>query len=174
MGQAKPDSRDFEIAVAEHFGIRQNVIVPNISWGLRGLNHECDLLLLRDSGFAEEIEIKVSASDIRRDLTKGGGRGHARSPLIRKLWFAVPLALAESDSIPEYAGVLALVWDTRKRGYVCVAVRAPAVNSAARKLSDAEKLQVLRLSNLRVWSLKQKLRKLERKELKNVETENNR
>ena len=45
------------------FNYRANLIVPNISWGL-GL-HECDLLVLTSSGYATEIEIKVSKADLK-------------------------------------------------------------------------------------------------------------
>jgi len=36
-------------------------------------------------------------------------------------------------------------------------VRAPTVNKAARKLTDAEVRQVMRLGCMRIWSLKEKL-----------------
>jgi hypothetical protein len=58
-----------ELAVASYFGIRRHLIVPNVSWGL-GLRHECDLLIVRESGFAAEVEIKVSKSDLKKDVEK--------------------------------------------------------------------------------------------------------
>jgi len=35
-------SQHVEIAVAKHFGYRQNLIVPNVHWGL-GLAYEADM-----------------------------------------------------------------------------------------------------------------------------------
>jgi hypothetical protein len=32
---------EIEVVIAKHFGIRQNIIVPNISWGFD--SHEMDL-----------------------------------------------------------------------------------------------------------------------------------
>lgn len=45
------DTLDMEVAVMEHFGVRQNLIVPNVWWGM-GLNHECDMLVLTKSNCA--------------------------------------------------------------------------------------------------------------------------
>jgi hypothetical protein len=69
-------SIEVEEAVARMFGIRQNIIVPNISWGM-GL-HECDLLIIRKSGYAVEVEIKVSRWDLRKDLKKTHGHQSGR------------------------------------------------------------------------------------------------
>jgi hypothetical protein len=149
-----------EMALVGHFGIRQNILVPNVSWGLKGLDHEVDLLLIRPgSGNAEEIEIKISASDLKRDETKNHGLGHVRSKLIRKLWFAVPLELAEHPSIPEDAGILVVVKDCRSQSKV-IALRAPKLIQGSRPLTSDEIQAVLRLSNMRVWSLKAKNRLL--------------
>jgi hypothetical protein len=62
-------AQDIEIAVAEHFNSRQNLIVPNVHWGWM-LQYEADMVILRQSGYAVEVEIKVSAADIKRDLRK--------------------------------------------------------------------------------------------------------
>lgn len=63
-------AKEIEIAIARYFGIRQNAIVPNVSWGL-GFPYECDLLILRDSGFAIEIEIKISPVKAVRSVADG-------------------------------------------------------------------------------------------------------
>lgn len=47
---------EMKLALSSHFGIRQNLIVPNISLGL-GI-HECDLLILAKSGYLYERESK--------------------------------------------------------------------------------------------------------------------
>ena len=88
----KLTTQRMEVILAQHFGIRETIVVPNVSWGL--INHEADLLVLKPSGWAEEVEIKISRSDLRRDLKKNRGRGHMSSDLIWKLWFAVPAEMA--------------------------------------------------------------------------------
>lgn len=148
-----------ELAISDYFGVRQNVVVPNVSWGLPGLNHEADLLVLRDSGWAEEIEIKVSASDIVKDKSKHNGMGHVSSCLIHKLWFAVPMHLSSHIDIPDRAGILGVVYDMIRGKDVVVCVRGPKITPGSRKLKQVEILKVLRLSNMRVWSLKRKLYK---------------
>ena len=46
------------------FSIRNDIIIPNLSWGL--LNHEADLAILNKT----EIEIKRSLADLRADFKK--------------------------------------------------------------------------------------------------------
>lgn len=60
---------ELEIAIMEYFGIRQNLIVPNVSWGMNGL-HECDVLILSKAGYATEVEIKISKPDLLKDRDK--------------------------------------------------------------------------------------------------------
>jgi len=118
----KITSLDIEIAVAKHFGWRQNVIVPNVHWGL-GLHYEADLVVLRPSGWAIEIEIKISAADIRADLKKL--RQH-NSPLFRELYFAVPECLTENPNIPAHAGILS-VWEYKPGWLKVKKIRYPLV-----------------------------------------------
>ena len=59
---------EMEVAIAAYFGFRQNIIVPNISWGF--MNHEADMFIVRKSGYAIEIEIKRSKSDLLEILIK--------------------------------------------------------------------------------------------------------
>jgi len=59
---------DIEFAVAKYFNFRKNLIVPNVSWGFN--IHECDLLIVRKSGYAIEVEIKISKSDFKADFKK--------------------------------------------------------------------------------------------------------
>ena len=142
-----------ELLVANHFGMRENIIVPNVSWGL--LNHEADLLVLRPSGWAEEVELKVSRSDLKRDSLKHHGRGHRASDKVHKLWFAVPQALADDPSIPAHAGILSARYTPQ--GWVIETVRAPTCNRHAHKLTATEIHQLMRLGMFRIWTLKQKL-----------------
>ena len=47
---------------------RQDIFVPNLSWGL--LNHEADLVILTKSGYLTEVEIKRSWEDFKADFKK--------------------------------------------------------------------------------------------------------
>lgn len=143
--------KEIEIAVANYFGIGTNIIVPNVSWGF--LNHEADLLVVSKSGYAWEIEIKVSKSDMVRDQSK---RHAHQSNKIRHLWFAIPeKLLPEVSLIPERAGILYI----KQSGHV-LQHREPQVNITALKLTDEEQFKIVRLGALRIWRLKAKILKL--------------
>ena len=148
---------DMELAVADYFNPRRNIIVPNVSWGFRGM-HECDLFILSKSGYATEVEIKVSKSDLVKDKLKPHGH---KSKYIKTLYFALPEKLAHlSEHMPERAGILSVSDNKNWRGFHRVTVvRPPKVTKTPYKFSMVERLDILRLSSLRVWSLKKKLNK---------------
>ena len=145
-------SQQVELAVANHFDYRRQVIVPNVSWGM-GLLYEADIVVLRKSNWAIEVEIKVSASDIRADLKK---KHLHDSPLFKELWFAVPEALEDHKDIPLHAGILS-VGDRRRRKLKVV--RKPLGNKDAVKWTNEQRLKLLHLASMRTWALKKKNRK---------------
>ena len=141
---------DIELAVAYHFGIRTNLIVPNVSWGF-GV-HECDLLIVTPHGYVSEVEIKITESDLIADQKK---RHNHCSEKIKYLWFALPKDLAESlyiqNLIPERAGIISV-----HEGSCCLRIRKPVKNGSY-KLSDYERYTIARLGAMRIWGLKEKI-----------------
>lgn len=165
---------DIEVALYTHFNPRINIVVPNVSWGM-GINYECDMVVLRPSGFATEIEIKVSRADIKADLkkrhihdAKKSLPGWQSAPLFREFYFAVPEALKDDPCIPESAGILVV----SEYGYKPVApgcrrptttvYRKALIRTGAVKWDDKMRLKLYRLGMMRIQALKQKLRQAER------------
>ena len=156
------------IAIARHFDTRRNIIVPNVSWGI-GL-HECDVLVITKSGYAIEVEIKLTKADIKADLKKWHSHENKK---LRSLIFAIPKKLAHcSDLIPERAGIITIErletqrphWDKTigpnpSRLY-CSILRKAKINTHAKKLSDKDILHVAELGVMRMWNLKEKLMRL--------------
>jgi len=141
-------AKEIELRVAHWFGIRQHLIVPNVSWGL--LPHECDLVVMRSSGYLIEVEIKISKSDLIADLKKPHMH---QSNMIKMLYFAMPEKLLPAiEHVPERAGILIV----SKTGYVRL-LREAAENRSATKLSGEDMFQLARLGALRIWRLEQKL-----------------
>lgn len=140
-------SQEIELALANYFGIRENLIVPNVSWGL-GV-HECDLLVLSKSGYCTEVEIKISLSDLKKDLSKHHSH---KSDKIKYLYFCIPSYLAKHiEFIPNNAGILII-----NSNHKIFKIFEPTRNITAIKLNDEEKFIVARLGALRIWDLKSK------------------
>lgn len=139
---------DIEIAVADYFNPRQNLIVPNVFWGL-GFKHELDVAVMTPSRYLTEIEIKTTASDLRRDSKKI--HGHA-SQRIRRHFFAVPESLQElaRELAPPEWGILSY------SGYVLNQIKT-AKSVAARPLDDDEVRKLYELAAMRIWTLKHTL-----------------
>lgn len=140
---------DLEIAVANHFNYRLNLIVPNVFWGL-GFKHELDVAVMTPSQYLTEIEIKTTASDLRRDMLK---RHAHESTRIRRHFFAVPkplLGIAQSLDRQEW-GILSY------SGHFMECVRPAKINKTARPLSDVEANKLRELAAMRIWTLKKSL-----------------
>lgn len=146
-------SGHIEVAIAKYLNPRQNVIVPNVFWGL-GFRYELDLLVLTPSKYAWEIEIKTSLSDLKADQKKHHGHYSER---IKRLYFAVPEFLQQQalENIPERAGLF-VVCDDEANRYVKLA-KAPKLNTNARKFNDDEIKKLYELAAMRIWTLKDAL-----------------
>jgi hypothetical protein len=166
-------ARTIELAVATLFNWRQNIIVPNVHWGWN-LAHEADLIVLRRSGWAIEVEIKVSAANIKADLAKHvdhwdenvqkiHGLMRFKPSLISMCYFAVPEKLADSPDIPERYGIIKIVEHNqiicgiqhiRHVAHIC---RPAQRNPKARKATDGEARKLAELGAMRIWDLKSHL-----------------
>lgn len=150
---------DIEIAVAQHFGPRVNLPVPNASWGA-GV-HECDLLILSKSNYLTEVEIKTSLNDLKKDLTKRHGHN---SPKIKQLYFAMPLDLYYKQGvvelIPRRAGILTVNVSSYEEKLGVRVQREAETNASAPPLSVEERYKIARLGALRIWGLKKRLQKV--------------
>ena len=149
---------EMEFYLANYFNYRQNLIVPNISWGLylnHNTLHECDLLVLTGSNYLWEIEIKISKSDLIADKKKRHGHYNQN---IKRLYFAIPEYLKDCiEHIPERAGII--VVDKKSKYNKCEQIRKPKTNKGY-QLTDKEKLKMAMLGSMRIWGLKKKIIKM--------------
>ena len=156
---------DIEIAVAEYFNIRKNIIIPNISWGF-GI-HECDILICTNAGYLYEVEIKISLPDLIKDKEKWHQHRHKK---IKKLYFAIPQSLLMfSQYIPEHAGILVIKQIRLKdiTYYKCSKVK-DAKNNNTLLLTLKEKFKLTRLGTMRIFGLKKKIRVLKQDKSNNI------
>ena len=149
-----------EVSIAKMFGIRQHIIVPNLSWGLTGM-HECDLFLIKKSGVGVEVEIKRSKSDFLADFKKGHDHKD-RYNRITEFYYAFPQDLVDKciDLVPPDAGIITCERYVNYKKEVQISAhikRQPKRIKGARKLTEEEQLKIARLGCMRIWSLKEKI-----------------
>ncbi len=157
---SKITTLEMECVLSDFFDKRRNLIVPNVSWGM--FNYELDLVVLSSSGYATEIEIKISKADLKKDKEK---RHEHENVMIKNLYFAIPdhmdikFAL---ENIPERAGLLVVVENTtrRRNKYSVRGVRSPVSASKPYRWTDEDRYKLARLGALRIWRLKEKIIKL--------------
>lgn len=153
----RPNILEIEIALSSFLNVRQNLIVPNISWGMSVNNtilHECDLLLCTKSGYLWEIEIKTSKADLIADKKKIHGH---YNPNIKRLYFAIPEFLLKNiEHMPERAGIITV---NKRDEYVFCKVNRKAKDQTGYKLTDKERLKMAKLGCMRIWNLKKKILK---------------
>ncbi len=162
LKEPRPKTLDIEIAVAKFFGIRQNLIVPNLYWGM--FNYELDLCVLTKTGYATEIEIKSCRADLIKDKEKLHGH---HNPMIKFLYFALPYHLLKDvEHVPERAGILIIryqeAWEIaglkRDALWSCTLYRK-AERNYNNRWTDTDRRKLLRLAAMRTWTLKNQLQK---------------
>ena len=149
-----------EVAIARHFNIRTHIIIPNLSWGF--FNHECDLFLIRKTGYGFEIEIKRSKSDMLADFKKKHGHIDRQNRIVQ-LYYAFPIELLPKveELVPEECGIITV---NRYGEHIHASLHKEAKRkTGAKPLTDKEILKITRLGCMRIWSLKDKLNKLKKK-----------
>ena len=157
----KMHAGDIELALAYRYKWRQNLIVPNVFWGL-GFRYELDLMIVTPAGWATEIEIKTSLSDLKADKKKTHNHSSNR---IKYLYFAVPeeLQVKALELIPERAGLFIVRPELRVFNYrKTEIVKSPTTNKSARKITTAERLKLGELAAMRIWLLKEVIYSLKR------------
>jgi len=147
----KISTLEMECAIMNYFGVRQNIVVPNVFWSF--FIHEVDILSLSLSNYATEVEIKVSKSDLLADAKK---KHNHESTLIKYLYFAVPDYLAEFalEHIPKRAGLFSV--SRSVTGYRTLDAEK---NDIARKWSEKQVYDLLRVGVMRILGLKKKVLK---------------
>lgn len=156
---------EIEVAIMQHFGVRQHIIVPNISWGFNGM-HECDLYIIKKSGYAVEVEIKRSIADLKKDFDKKHNHVDLQNRII-EFYYAIPEELYEKakDLIPSTAGIIIICrWiDYKKQNRIRARIKQKAIRiKNARKLTLDEQFKVAILGCMRILRLKEKLIKLKK------------
>jgi hypothetical protein len=153
----KLHSGHIEVAVAKLLNFRNHIIVPNVYWGL-GLKHECDMLVLDNKGRFTEVEIKVTASDLKADFKKSHEH---KSQFISRLIYAMPKELCEkhADLIPKYCGIISV------SAILYKGIDYPLIKAEHYRLSKHDKTKetphqsvvndFMRLGCMRIWSLKE-------------------
>lgn len=162
---------EIECIVAKGMDYRKNIIVPNVSWGA-GL-HECDLLIINPNGYATEIEIKISKSDLKADFKKDH---HHQSESIRHLYYAIPDYLLETALalLPEHVGIITCKLNFYNEGgwyskqkyvrYVSMHIhRKSKPIHKYRAMTKDEIINIGRLGSMRIWNLKSKIIKSKNK-----------
>jgi hypothetical protein len=152
-------SGHIEVAVAKLINYRIHTIVPNVSWGL-GLKHECDMLILDNKGRFTEVEIKTSVSDLKADFKK---KHNHVSEIISRLIYAMPIELYNSHGnlIPKNCGIIS-VRDT-PIGYRARWERIVKHNPDKKRPDDKTVKKFFQLGCMRIWSLKEKYYKCQKK-----------
>lgn len=138
-----------EILATRKWKWRNDICIPRcyiLGW-------EADLLVLNTNKRLEEIEIKISVADFKKEF-KDKAKKHeklkaGRSTLTR-YWFAVPSTLVPlvKDLVPEYAGLLAV--NLQGRYLVEVVKQAPTLKGA-KIIPPQFEIQLLKRAYWRIW-----------------------
>jgi len=120
------------------------ISIPNVSYGY--LNHEADLLTFAKSGNLIEVEIKISKQDFKQDAKKNKHR--RLSEKIYKFYYCMPKDIWDKSVFVNYIkGAGIIVCDNNK----CEIVKGAKPNPRFIKITDKDRLKLLRLCHFRYW-----------------------
>lgn len=160
-------AKDLQLLFYRTQQTRYEEIIPNAyakDWA------ECDILAIRQSGFVDEIEIKVSRSDFKADFEKtvwlpsahpmccAANRNKpnkhqviesALSP-INYFWFLVPDGLVAVDEVPSYAG---LMYAKECRGQMFISVAKQPKRLHTNKCGIEFRYHAARKLQFRYWDM---------------------
>lgn len=155
----KITATEIELALSGYFDSRRNFIIPNVKWGFRNLRYEIDLMVVTQSLYAYEVEIKISPGDLKRDREKLKWNYCGEQHYFRKSFFAIPEKMLKyQDLVPEKAGILAVSYNSKRYWFDTRLVREPVTDTLAKKVTETELAQLGRLTMLRMWDLKRNIR----------------
>lgn len=153
---------EMEYAISRRYDMRTHIMVPNISWGL--LDHEADMLIVRQTGYCIEYEIKRSFSDFVKDFDKWKWKRDGRTLRnIKEFWYVFPekLWLKRRDEItpimPKFAGILIICKDDKGNLPWSKEIRSPVPDSNVKPLNAKQILKVASLGTMRIWNLKRQI-----------------
>jgi len=148
---------EIEIALMQYLNVRQNIIVPNVFWGM-GLNYECDLVKLSKNNYATEIEIKISKSDLMKDNEK---KNCHNSQLFKYLYFAVPEKLKDTalNALPSRAGLYVII---NRNDELYVKTEKKPIKQLCKQWSVSDRYKLAELGAMRILGLKKKVFKNEK------------
>lgn len=143
------------------FNIRQDIMIPNLSWGL--LNHEADFVCINKSHYLTEVEIKRSLQDLRADFKKDVFH---RDDRVYRFFFCLPLTIKdkalevmlEEENIEKlrelyhtYSPRPAIIWYDEECNLCYQHQGAGWSYTGGRKLFLEEVVTVGRLLSMRYW-----------------------
>lgn len=120
--------------------------------------HECDIFLIKNSGLAVEIEIKISVSDMKADAKKSHGHIDKKNRIC-ELYYALPKSILDKclGLIPPHAGIITCEKHESYDRVLARIHRSPVKIKGARKLTIDEQMKVMRLGVMRIFPLKEKV-----------------
>lgn len=137
---------------------RYEILVPNIHlcWKF----NEMDIFCLRPSGFVDEIEIKLSASDFKADFRKKVSVEYndflPKHEALKKglnhcnyFSFLIPEKIIDKCKIPDHAGLYVYTKYDNGRSEIREIKKAPRLHK--RKLSEKLKYHAARKASIKYW-----------------------
>lgn len=157
---------DVEIALFKHFKFNKNICITNLTTLSNVVRFETDFLSLSPSNYATAVEIKVSKADLKNDLKKPHIKDNFSEshilryfPKIKYFYYCVPDHLEEAalKQIPDESGLIVIY---NNKGRIRIKVIKKPKQLTKYKWDESEKINLLRLGNMRVFGLKNNINKL--------------
>ncbi|UPO98387.1 hypothetical protein MKD34_12190 (plasmid) [Cetobacterium somerae] len=156
-------TKELEYAINKHYFNSAKIITTKLSRNSGVVSHECDVVVVTNSYYLIEFELKISKSDLKKDFQK---KHSHECDNIKKTFYVIPEKLEDCiELIPERFGIIIVNKKIQidksgkipleKTYYPLRIIREAQTNKKAKKITNDNFIKICTLASMRYWTTKE-------------------
>lgn len=156
-------TKELEYAINKHYFNSAKIITTKLTRNSGVVSHECDVVVVTNSYYLIEFELKISKSDLKKDFQK---KHSHECDNIKKTFYVIPEKLEDCiELIPERFGIIIVNKKIQidksgkipleKTHYPLRIIREAQTNKKAKKITNDNFIKICTLASMRYWTTKE-------------------
>lgn len=156
-------TKELEYAINKHYFNSAKIITTKLTRNSGVVSHECDVVVVTNSYYLIEFELKISKSDLKKDFQK---KHSHECDNIKKTFYVIPEKLEDCiELIPERFGIIIVNKKIQidksgkipleKTYYPLRIIREAQTNKKAKKITNDNFIKICTLASMRYWTTKE-------------------
>lgn len=156
-------TKELEYAINKHYFNSAKIITTKLTRNSGVVSHECDVVVVTNSYYLIEFELKISKSDLKKDFQK---KHSHECDNMKKTFYVIPEKLEDCiELIPERFGIIIVNKKIQidksgkipleKTYYPLRIIREAQTNKKAKKITNDNFIKICTLASMRYWTTKE-------------------